>query len=317
MLRYRVFMLFAVACLAGQAAAADIAQCVQDAKIKPEERIALCTAVVDSGEGDVARALLVRGNAYNSVRDYDRAFADYNKALELKPDYVDAFLSRGMSYYNKAERAAGANKLDPADYDRAMADYDEAVRLEPQNPEALTMRAELFANRYYRSHDDSRSFADFAEALRIKPDFARAHLSRGGLCMMLTDFDCAIADWNATPMIAMLFSSGCNKRVFPDAEREAVLEACNKRLQRRLSVSFAAYDLDSRGYVYLRLGRYDEAIADYDEVLAKFPQIASSLYGRGIARLRKGDAGGSADLAAAEAIRPTIAKTFAGYGISP
>jgi len=40
------------------------------------------------------------------------------------------------------------------------------------------------------------------------------------------------------------------------------------------------------------------------------------MYGRGVAKMRKGDAaGGGADVRAAKALRPDIAEEFAGYGI--
>lgn len=47
-----------------------------------------------------------------------------------------------------------------------------------------------------------------------------------------------------------------------------------------------------------------EAIAQYDVALKLNPKLAGALYGRGVAKQRKGDAaGGSADLAAAKAIQ--------------
>jgi hypothetical protein len=46
------------------------------------------------------------------------------------------------------------------------------------------------------------------------------------------------------------------------------------------------------------------------------PKSASSFYGRGFAKLKKGDsAGGEADIAAAKAINPAIAEQYAGYGL--
>ncbi len=39
-----------------------------------------------------------------------------------------------------------------------------------------------------------------------------------------------------------------------------------------------------RGLVYLRLARYDKAIADYDAALNLRPKSAWSVYGRGLAR---------------------------------
>jgi hypothetical protein len=68
--------------------------------------------------------------------------------------------------------------------------------------------------------------------------------------------------------------------------------------------------------VNLKLGRADNAIDDYGAALSLDPKRASSLYGRGIAKTRKGDAdAGKRDIAAAKAIQATIADEFAGYGI--
>ena len=47
--------------------------------------------------------------------------------------------------------------------------------------------------------------------------------------------------------------------------------------------------LDSRGFVRLRAGQYDNAIADYDAALKLEPNKVASLYGRGMAKRRKGD----------------------------
>jgi hypothetical protein len=64
------------------------------------------------------------------------------------------------------------------------------------------------------------------------------------------------------------------------------------------------------------MGQASNAIADYDAALKIDPRHASSLYGRGIAKLRVGNAaGGNGDIAAAKGIHPGIADEFASYGI--
>jgi hypothetical protein len=51
-------------------------------------------------------------------------------------------------------------------------------------------------------------------------------------------------------------------------------------------------------------------------VLKVHPNTASSLYGRGVAKLRKGDSsGGNADIAAAKAIQVNIDEEFARDGV--
>jgi Flp pilus assembly protein TadD len=62
--------------------------------------------------------------------------------------------------------------------------------------------------------------------------------------------------------------------------------------------------------------RLDDAVRDFDAALELAPKTASSLYGRGVAKIRRGDtAGGNADVAAAKAIQANITEEMAGYGI--
>jgi hypothetical protein len=64
------------------------------------------------------------------------------------------------------------------------------------------------------------------------------------------------------------------------------------------------------------LGRIAESIAAYDEALKGRPLAPSSLYGRGIAKRRKGDVkGGDADIAAAMMMDARTQSVFAGYGV--
>jgi len=77
-----------------------------------------------------------------------------------------------------------------------------------------------------------------------------------------------------------------------------------------------AATLDSRGLIYLKLGEWDLAIADYDSALRIDPKLASSLYGRGLAKLKKGDTSeGTTDVAAAKELETNVVADFARYGV--
>ena len=47
---------------------------------------------------DYVNALYNRGNAYRHLHQYDKAIADYSKAIELSPDDADAWTNRGLAY---------------------------------------------------------------------------------------------------------------------------------------------------------------------------------------------------------------------------
>ena len=74
--------------------------------------------------------------------------------------------------------------------------------------------------------------------------------------------------------------------------------------------------MNSRGLVHLKLGAFDKSILDYDAALRLNPQLAAALYGRGVAKRKAGDGpGADADIAAAQAIRPSIAQELSRSGV--
>jgi tetratricopeptide (TPR) repeat protein len=98
-------------------------------------------------------------------------------------------------------------------------------------------------------------------------------------------------------------------------ELDVALSDCNAALRFNAGNPVT---LDTRARVALRMGRYREAITDYDYALQRSPNLASALYGRGVAQIRTGNVeGGRADIAAAERARPDVAARFARLGITP
>ena len=68
---------------------------------------------------------------------------------------------------------------------------------------------------------------------------------------------------------------------------------------------------------YLKLGQPDQALVDYDEALKLTPNSPAALYGRGVAKLMKGDvAASNADFELAKDIKPSIADEFNKLGVS-
>ncbi len=77
-----------------------------------------------------------------------------------------------------------------------------------------------------------------------------------------------------------------------------------------------AAPFDSRGLTYLKMSEWNSAIADYNAALKIDPKLATALYGRGFAEIKKGNsASGNADIAAAKSADPNIAEEFSRYGL--
>jgi tetratricopeptide (TPR) repeat protein len=73
---------------------------------------------------------------------------------------------------------------------------------------------------------------------------------------------------------------------------------------------------ETRGFIFLKLGEKDIALREYDTALRSDPDRPLALYGRGLARVGKGDVkNGEADKAAARALMPGVDRQFATYGV--
>ena len=76
----------------------------------------------------------------------------------------------------------------------------------------------------------------------------------------------------------------------------------------RRAGSAAENVLNRRGFLYVKLDRLDDAMADFTELLKISPGSADGLFGRGVVRLKTGEIeAGKADIARAKQIDETVA----------
>jgi len=188
---------------------------------------------------DYALAYNNRGNAKSDLGDYQGAIADYNQAINIKPDYADAYYNRGIA------------KSDLGDYQGAIADYNQAINIKPDDADAYLNRGVA----KYNLGDKQGAIADYNQAINIKPDYADAYNNRGIAKKNLGDKQGAIADYNQAINIK------------PDY----------------------ALAYNNRGNAKSNLGDYQGAIADYNQAINIKPDDADAYYNRGNAKSNLGD----------------------------
>jgi tetratricopeptide (TPR) repeat protein len=71
---------------------------------------------IDSND---AAAYNNRGIAYRRLKQYERAIHDYNKAIELNPEFAGAYYNRGLAYYDLKQ------------YEKEQEDYEKALEFDP------------------------------------------------------------------------------------------------------------------------------------------------------------------------------------------
>lgn len=108
----------------------------------------------------------------------EEAIADFDEAIRLKPDYVEAYNNRGY--------AKGMLKR----YEEAIADLDTVIHLKPSDTFAYSNRGN--AKSELGQHEEA--IVDFDTVLRLKPDYAEAYNNRGRLKRTLEKYEEAEQD---------------------------------------------------------------------------------------------------------------------------
>jgi lipoprotein NlpI len=129
---------------------------------------------------DFAEAFNHRGSAKYSKKDYGGAVSDHTHAIRLKPDFAAAYVGRGL--------AKGPRE----DVDGAVRDFDRAIELRPDYAEAFSCRA--FVKRFTKNYDGA--IADYDRVLHLKPDSADAYFRRASTKKAKKDLSGALADFD-------------------------------------------------------------------------------------------------------------------------
>lgn len=264
-----------------------------------------------AADGAAAAELMRRGMAYASEGQYASALDELNRACRLEPRNAEYLFRRGKVY--RADKQ-------PA---KALADFNAAIALKSDLFRAHLARAWLVLGWKHAPADAAsraKSDANIVELLapdqsELRLPLARLYGRMGRYASAIREVDLWIYYHGDDALLPVAWNARCRSRAQADRDLHKALEDCDRALAR---LPKTAAVRDSRGLVYLRLGRLRRAIADYDAALKLNPKLATSLYGRGLAELREGrGVSGRSDLAAAARLDHGVAGRFARMGLAP
>ena len=118
----------------------------------------LCVCFAGAAVFGIA-ASIDRGSVYLTKGEYDRAIAEFNKALEINPKDSGTYKNRGAAYVNKGQ------------YDQAISDYTKALEINPKDAEVYNARgrAYYFRGKYKESWEDLNKAEDLG--YKVPPEF--------------------------------------------------------------------------------------------------------------------------------------------------
>jgi tetratricopeptide (TPR) repeat protein len=212
-----------------------------------------------------------------------------------------------------AYNARGRAYLAKGDHDRAAADFSQALKNEPENVQSLHGRGLARSAK----GDLDGAIKDFSDAIWLSPRNAAVYQDRARAYLGKADHARAIADLGEvikfTPKPAFALRERCYVRAISGRELPQGLDDCEQALR---LLKNDVTTLERRGLIHLRLGYFDKAITDFNAVLKVQAANAAALYGRGVAKKKKGlEIAGEADIAEARQLRPDVVQALIAYGV--
>lgn len=136
--------------------------CIQQAN--PERAINACTQLLKDKtqtRAQLAALYQLRGVAHDNNGKYDKAIADYSRAIRLKPD-DEVHYNRGEAYFKQQQ------------YRRAIKDFTRAIRFNRKMANAYYNRG----TSYFHLRRFKKAIKDFSRTIRLSPRYAPAYRNR-------------------------------------------------------------------------------------------------------------------------------------------
>jgi tetratricopeptide (TPR) repeat protein len=179
---------------------------------------------------DSVEALFNRGWILLQFKRFDEALESYDRALEIRSDYAEAYCARGIALHAMRR------------FEEALSSYDRALELRLVYPEALANRGNTL--KVLKRYEEA--LASYDGALNSQAS-AELHFNRGVILGELKRYEEAASSYQQAVSI---------RPNYPDA-------------------------ILNRGNVLHALGRFEQALNSYDQVLALHPNHAEALTNRG------------------------------------
>jgi tetratricopeptide (TPR) repeat protein len=198
------------------------------------------------------------GNALFEKGKVDEAVVQYQKALEINPDYAEACNNLGNALLQKGK------------VDEAIAQLQRAQQLKPDYAEACNN----LGNALLQKGNVAEAIAHVQRALQLKPDFANAHdvlgnalLQKGNVAEAITQFQEAL---QINPHNAEACYNLGNARLRQGNVAEAIAQY---QMALQIKPDFADAH-NNLGTARLHQGNVAEAIAQYQKALQLKPDKA-------------------------------------------
>jgi len=126
------------------------------------------------------KARISRGKLYRRMKKYSEALTDYNKAIEIEGNRDEAYNNRGNVFFEMQE------------YDKALADYEKVATLNPNDPKIYGNTGAIYA----QTGRHQKAIEYLSKAIGMDPGYQDAYMNRGTVYARTGNAQQAISDFS-------------------------------------------------------------------------------------------------------------------------
>jgi tetratricopeptide (TPR) repeat protein len=200
-------------------------------------------------------AYISRANSYYSLQEYKLAIADYDKIIEIEPHYSSAYNDRGLANFNIGE------------YYNAISDFDKAIEEKANKDDLSNSSYKNRADAYMKVDDYKSAILDYSKAIENELNMCVILMNLSQFRAIYPEY-LKMPDKALTKMLWDKFNQNLKYNDFAD------LLYKNKE---GFSSTIVPDLYVSRGDAYLNYRQFKNAVREYSRAIKGFPEYAESI----------------------------------------
>ncbi|MDH4462189.1 MAG: tetratricopeptide repeat protein [Flectobacillus sp.] len=218
--------------------------------------------VLDANDSEV---LTTRGNIYVlNLRQFDNAIADFNRVIELIPNSIKGYNGKAFTYWMMHQ------------YEQSIIYYRKITELEPQKIFAYSMICDMYNN----MEKFELAAQTYTQIIKISP-IAEYYNGRGWALSNAGKFKEAIPDFDKAieldPKDGVYYKNRGNAKN-KLLQFSSALEDLTIAVKKRTNLHYKS--LSNKGDSYFGLGKYKEALENYEDALKIRPDFQEAINGK-------------------------------------
>ena len=206
-----------------------------------------------------ADAYFSLGSVYMKLKKWNEAVINYEKAIDLKPGSIEAYYNLGLAYYYLGK------------YKDSIKSWEKVIEINPTHVYTYYNLGYV----YYKIEKWEEAISNWKKALKLKPNYADAYFGLGNVYYNIGKYEEAIKSWKKVIELKSDYADAYYNLglayYYLERYKEA-LKYIKEYIEKKQKYPLAYVVLCA---IHLKIGAYDSSIRECKKAIKLSPNLAS------------------------------------------